>query len=82
MNIDEHMLQILAARVGLNQPMTMNDFARRFGISKAIVRPAAARLVDARLAMPSTVLVDGVPTLQGLLAMPAAAVPDTPDPRT
>ncbi|HEU5265579.1 MAG TPA: hypothetical protein VFU35_02720, partial [Jatrophihabitans sp.] len=67
MNIDEHMLKILDTRVGLDQPMTMNDFARRFGISKAVVRPAAVRLVDAGLAVPSTVLVDGVPTLQGLL---------------
>ena len=79
MNIDEHMLQVLDARVGLNQPMTMNDFARRFGISKAIVTPAAVRLVDARLAVPSTVLVDGVPMLQGLLAMPAAAGPPAQD---
>ena len=79
MNIDEHMLQVLDARVGIEQPLTMNDFARRFGISKAVVRPAAARLVDARLALPSTVLVDGVPTLQGLLAMPATAAAETQD---
>jgi hypothetical protein len=72
MNIDEHMLEILSARVGFDQPVTMNDFARRFGISKMVVKPAAARLVDAGLAVPSTVLVNGVPTLQGLLALPAA----------
>ena len=71
MNIDEHMLEILSAREGLEQPVTMNDFARRFGISKMIVRPAAARLVDAGLALPSTVVVNGTPMLQGLLALPA-----------
>ena len=76
MNLDEHMLKILDARVGLDQPVTMNDFARRFGITKAIVRPAAVRLVDAGLAQPSTVLVNGVPTLQGLLALPAVTISD------
>lgn len=73
MNIDEHMLKIMDGRVGLEQPMTMNDFARYFGVSKAVVRGAAARLVDAGQARPSTVVVNGVPTLQGLLAMPAVA---------
>ena len=72
MNIDEHMLKILGARVGLATPVTVNDFARHFGISKVVVRPAAARLVDAGLAVPSTVIVNGVPTLHGLLALPAA----------
>lgn len=72
MNIDEHMLKILDARAGLNHPITMNDFARRFGISKTVVTPAAVRLIDAGLALPSTVLVDGVPKLQGLLAVSAA----------
>ncbi len=71
MNIEEHMLEILGARAGLDQPVTVNDFARHFGISKLVVRPAATRLVDAGLAVPSTVLVNGVPTLHGLLALPA-----------
>jgi len=70
MNLDEHMLEILGARPGLKRPVTMNDFARRFGISTVVVRPAAARLVEAGLAVPSTVVVNGVPTLHGLLALP------------
>ena len=72
MNIDEHMLEILDARGRLDRPVTMNEFARHFGITTLVVRPAAARLVEAGLAVPSTVLVNGVPTLHGLLALPAA----------
>ena len=68
MNIDDHILQVLRGRVGLNQPLTFNDFARRFGISPTVVAPAARRLVDAGLATPSTVIVNGVPTLHGLTA--------------
>ncbi len=52
--------------------MTMNDLARHFGISAVAVVPVARRLVDAGLAMPSTVMVNGVPTLRGLRAMPVA----------
>jgi len=66
MNIDQHILEILDGRGGLDQPVTLNDFARRFGTSSTIVAHAARRLVDAGLAMPSTVIVDGVPTLHGL----------------
>jgi DNA-binding Lrp family transcriptional regulator len=68
MNLDEHILQVLGGRVGLNQPLTFHDFARRFGISATVVAPAARRLVDAGLATASTVIVDGVPTLHGLTA--------------
>lgn len=68
MNIDQHMLEVLGGRVGLAQPLTFNDFARRFGVSATVVAPAAHRLVDAGLAMPSTVVVNGVSTLHGLTA--------------
>jgi DNA-binding Lrp family transcriptional regulator len=68
MNIDQHILEVLDGRVGLAQPLTFNDFARRFGISATVVAPAARRLVDAGLAMPSTVIINGAPTLRGLTA--------------
>ena len=76
MEIDQHILQLLTARAGIDRPMTINDLARRFGVSPVIVLPAARRLVEDGLATPSTVLVGGVPTLRGLLplAVPAPSV--------
>lgn len=68
MNLDEHILEVLRARVGLTQPLTFHDFARRFGTTATVVAPAARRLVDAGLATASTVIVQGVPTLHGLTA--------------
>jgi hypothetical protein len=68
MNIDDHILQVLRGRVGVSQPLTFHDFARRFGISATVVAPAAHRLVDAGLATASMVIVNGVPTLHGLTA--------------
>jgi hypothetical protein len=69
MNIDAHILQMLASGAGRTRPVTIGDFARQFGVSPLIVRPAAQRLVDNGLAAPSTVLVHGVPTLHGLMPM-------------
>ncbi len=74
MNIDQHILEVLGNRVGREDPMTIGDFARRFGISVQLVAPAARRLVDAGLAVPMMIEVNGVSRLQGLLA----AQPATP----
>ena len=70
MNIDQHILQVLASGAGRRRPVTIGDFARRFGVSPLIVLPAARRLVEDGLAAPSTVLVHGVPTLHGLIPLP------------
>ena len=75
MNIDEHILQVLASGAGRRRPVTIGDFARRFGVSPLIVLPAARRLVENGLAEPSTVLVHGVPTLHGLSRLPGAEHP-------
>jgi hypothetical protein len=75
MNIDEHILQVLASGAGRSRPMTIGDFARWFGVSPLIVLPAARRLVENGLAAPSTVLVHGVPTLHGLRPLPTADDP-------
>ena len=75
MNIDEHILQVLASGAGRRRPVTIGDFARRFGVSPVIVLPAAQRLVENGQAAPSTVLVHGVPTLHGLLRLPEADRP-------
>jgi len=74
-NIDQHILQVLAAGKAGDRPVTIGDFAREFGISPVVVLPAARRLVDSGLAAPSMVDVHGVPTLRGLLPLPA---PDRP----
>jgi DNA-binding Lrp family transcriptional regulator len=71
MNIEQHILQALATEPGGSRPVTIGDFARRFGVSPVVVLPAARRLVEDGLATPSTVVVHGVPTLHGLL--PAVA---------
>jgi DNA-binding Lrp family transcriptional regulator len=71
MDIDQHILQAL--RAGNDRPITINDLARRFGISAVSVRPAARRLVEGGQATASTVIVNGVPTLHGLLPAVAAA---------
>ncbi len=73
MNLDQHILEMLDNQAGGSRPLTISDFARRFGVSPIIVLPAARRLVEDGLAAPSTVLVRGVPTLHGLLPLSAAA---------
>ena len=72
MNIDDHILRVLASGAAQRRPVTIGDFARRFGVSAKIVLPAAHRLVENGLAAPSTVLVHGVPTLHGLMPLPEA----------
>lgn len=66
-DIDQHILQALAAGAPGGPPITINDLARRFGLSALAVRPAARRLVEGGLATASLVDVKGVPTLHGLL---------------
>jgi hypothetical protein len=72
MNIDDHILLVLASGAARRRPVTIGDFARRFGVSPRIVLPAAQRLVENGLAVPSTVLVHGVPTFHGLMPLPEA----------
>lgn len=64
MNIDEHILQILATSSG--RPLTIGDLARQLGISPHTALSAARRIVDEGLANPSFVEVHGVRTLHGL----------------
>jgi hypothetical protein len=71
MNIDQHMLQALGTGTAGRRPVTIGDFARQFGLSSAVVRTVARRLVDSGLAAPSMVDVHGVQTLRGLLPLPA-----------
>lgn len=72
MDIDQYILQALAAGND-GRPITINDLARRFGISAVAVRPAARRLVEGGQATASTVMVNGAPVLHGLLPAPAAS---------
>jgi hypothetical protein len=72
MNIDDHILLVLASGAARRRPVTIGDFARRFGVSPRIVLPAAQRLVENGLAAPSMVLVHGVPTFHGLMPLPQA----------
>jgi hypothetical protein len=67
MNVDEHILRILATSSG--RPVTIGDLARQLGISRYLVLPAARRLVDDGLASPSFVEVHGIPTLHGLMLL-------------
>ncbi len=71
MNIDQHILQALGTETVNPRPVTIGDLARRFGVSRMIVLPAAQRLVESGQAVASTVVVRGVPTLHGLLPAPA-----------
>jgi hypothetical protein len=69
-NVDEHILEILATTSG--RPLTIGDLAGRLGISATIVLPTARRLVGHRLVSPSFIQVHGIPTLHGLLPRPTA----------
>jgi hypothetical protein len=69
--IDQHILQALGARPSGSPPMTIGDLARDFGLSPLVAVSAARRLVESGQAAPSMVSVHGVPTLRGLLPMPA-----------
>lgn len=70
MNVDEHILEILATTS--ERPLTIGDLAGRLGISPTTVLPAARRLVDDGRASPSFIQVHGIPTLHGLLPRPTA----------
>ena len=70
MNVDEHLLEILAATSG--RRLTAGDVAGRLGISPAVVQPAARRVVDDGLASLSLTLVHDIPTLHRLPPRPAA----------
>jgi DNA-binding Lrp family transcriptional regulator len=72
MNIDQHILQVLATTADGSRPVTIGDLARRFGVSPVIVLPAARRLVENGLAAPSMVAVHGVSTLHGLMPITTA----------
>jgi hypothetical protein len=65
-DLDEQMLAMLRARTAEDRPLTISDFARRFGAPRQIVLSAARRLVDGHLAEPSMLEVQGKSTLHGL----------------
>lgn len=67
MNLDSHILQVLAAAPQGSRPITIGDLARQFGISAALVRPAACRLIDSGQATAFMADVHGVPALRALL---------------
>lgn len=69
MNLDDHILRVLTAAPRNARPVTIGDLAREFGISPALVLPAARRLVADGLATPAMIQVRGVPTLHGLLPL-------------
>jgi hypothetical protein len=71
-NLDNHILEALAAAPTGTRAITIGDLARQFGLSAALVLPAARRLVENGLATPAMVNVHGVPTLRGLLPLPTA----------
>ena len=71
MNIDQHIQQVLADSAASGRPVTICDFARRFGVPPVVVLQAARRLVDDGFAVPSMINVQGVPTLHGLLPQTA-----------
>ena len=68
------MLRILQGRTAQDRPLTIGDFARRFGANPKIISGAAQRLVDGHRAEPCMVDVHGVSTLHGLLPLQAQAV--------
>jgi hypothetical protein len=72
MNIDQEMLQMLQQRRPQAGPVTIGDFARRFGASRQVIVGAARRLVAGELAEPSMVDDHGISTLHGLLPIPPA----------
>jgi hypothetical protein len=66
-SIDQQILDVLKGISGQSRPMTIGDFARRFGASPQVIRGAARRLVADHLAEPSMIDDHGVSTLHGLL---------------
>ncbi len=77
MNIDNHILKLLASTPEGSRAVTIGDFAREFGVSHAVVLTAARRLVDNGLATPAMASVHGVSTLRGLLPVsPAQPAPE------
>ena len=71
MNLDNHILQLLARTPDRARPVSIGDFAREFGTTVTVVLPAARRLVDSGQATAVMADVHGVSTLRALL--PAAA---------
>lgn len=67
MNLDNHILQVLNTAAAGARPVTIGDLARQFGVSAALLLPAARRLVDSGQATGVMVDVHGVPTLRALL---------------
>ena len=73
MELDNHILRTLDATPKGSRPVTIGDLAREFGVSTALVRPVAQRLVDDGRATAVIVDVRGVPTLHGLVRLKAKA---------
>ena len=67
MDLDKEIVAILQRLPANSRPMTINDFARRFGAHPRVVLGIAQKLVEDELAQPSMVNVNGKPTLHALL---------------
>lgn len=78
MNLDNHILQTIDARAAGSRPVSIADLARHLGVNPFTILIAARRLVDNGQAAPSMVSVHGVPTLRGLLPMPAVTSSTAP----
>jgi DNA-binding MarR family transcriptional regulator len=72
LDIDQHIMRVLATATTPSRPVTIGDLARQFGVSPTVVVPAARRLLDNGLASPFIVKVHGVPTLRGLVPLPVS----------
>jgi hypothetical protein len=75
MNLDNHILQVVAAAPQGSRPVTIGDLARQFGVSATLVVPAARRLVDSGQVRPVMTDVHGVPTLRALLPLAVNEAP-------
>src|SRR5207245_4339527 len=64
--LETHILQTLEASPRGARAITIGDLAREFGVSTALIRPIAQRLVDEGRATPVMAVVYGVSSLHGL----------------
>jgi len=65
--LTDQILKVLQNTSTQNRPITISDLARRFGANRQLIAGCARQLVDNGSAQPSMVLVQGVPTLHGLM---------------
>ncbi len=66
-DIESQIVTMLQGMQAGSRPATLNDLARRFGVSSHLITLHAQHLVDDGRAQPSFVTVSGVDRLHGLL---------------